>query len=544
MPALRSLLNDHDLDFLTRIAHAWRVEVSIRDHESALADLLAGMLDAHNLEGVLLRLDEIGRQAWNELQSAAGHIPWVVFTRKYGELRSMGPARREREAPDLNPASTTERLWYAGLIGRAFLKSGADTEEYAYIPDELLSSGRGEQVKGLILLRPASDQSPEKVRKAGSYLLDHLTDLLAAARMQQEVPPEIYAAWGIPRGFLSSLLRLTSLLDPTGQPDAEALRSYFEQTRSQALFTLYRLWHDAPEVNDLGMLPGLVCEGAWRNDPLAPRRLLTSILVGLEGNGWWSVSSLLAGIKDKVPDFQRPAGDYDSWFIRDSESGDYLTGFEAWERVEGALLTYLLSGPLHWFGLLNLACNPLSGEINAFQVTPAGRDMLQDQVPAIHNDETQEILVKGTSNLVIPSRCSRLLRYQVGRFCEIVSASQTDTTGRITPGSLKRAAVQGLTITHLVQLLEKERKKPLPTAFKRLAERWQTFGLEAEVTSVLVLKFSNEETCAAFLGFPSASHLVLERLNPTVVLIQKKQVGAVQKALAEMGILAQIGADV
>lgn len=544
MPALKSLLNDHDLDFLTRIAHAWRVEVSPRDHASALADLLAGMLNKSNLEGVLSRLDEPGKQAWNELQSSGGHIPWVIFIRKYGELRSIGPARREREAPDLNPVSATERLWYTGLIGRAFLKIGADTEEYAYVPDELLSSSRGGQAEVCLSLRPAVDQSPARVHKAGSYLLDHLTDLLAAARMQQEVPQEIFAAWGAPRNFLNTLFRLTSLLDPGGQPDAEALRSFFQQTRSQALFTLYRLWRDASEVNDLAMLPGLTCEGAWRNDPLAPRRMLTSILVDLEGNGWWSISSLLAGIKDKTPDFQRPAGDYDSWFIRDAQSGEYLRGFECWDQVEGALLAYLLSGPLHWFGLLNLANDPVSGEVNAFQLTPAGRDMLQDREPSINNDETTEILVKGSSSLVFPSRCSRLQRYQAGRFCELISASQTDTTGRISPASLKRAAEQGLTIAHLVQLLEKERKKPLPMAFKRLAERWQTHGLEAEVTRVLMLRFFNEETCAEFIEHPSASHLVLERLNGITVLIQQKQVGAVQKALAEMGILAQIGADV
>lgn len=544
MPVLKSLLNDHDLDFLTRIAHAWRVEVSPRDHASALTDLVVGMLNMHNLEGMLSRLDEPGRQAWNELQSSGGHIPWVIFTRKYGELRSIGPARREREAPDLNPASTTERLWYTGLIGRAFLKIGPDTEEYAYVPDELLSSNRGGQAEVCLSLRPAADQSPAKVRKAGSYLLDHLTDLLAAARMQQEVPQEIFAAWGIPRDFLNTLFRLTSLLDAGGQPDAEALRSFFQQTRSQALFTLYRLWRDASEVNDLAMLPGLTCEGAWRNDPLAPRRMLTSILVDLEGNGWWSISSLLAGIKHKTPDFQRPAGDYDSWFIRDAQSGEYLRGFECWDQVEGALLVYLLSGPLHWFGLLNLANDPVSGEVNAFQLTLAGRDMLHDREPSINNDETTEILVKGSSNLVFPSRCSRLQRYQAGRFCELISASQTDTTGRISPASLKRAAEQGLTIAHLVQLLEKERKKPLPMAFKRLAERWQTYGLEAEVSKVLLLRFFNEETCAEFMGLPSASRLVLERLNGITVLIQQKQVGAVQKALAEMGILAQIAADV
>ena len=39
----------------------------------------------------------------------------------------------------------------------------------------------------------------------------------------------------------------------------------------------------------------------------------------------------------------------------DVESGQYLSGFESWDLVEGRLLRFLIEGPLFWLGAI--ACN-------------------------------------------------------------------------------------------------------------------------------------------------------------------------------------------
>ena len=63
---------------------------------------------------------------------------------------------------------------------------------------------------------------------------------------------------------------------------------------------------------------------------------------------WVSVADFIDAVKATDPDFQRPGGDYESWYIRDAGSGAYLTGFESWDRVEGELLRALLTGPARW----------------------------------------------------------------------------------------------------------------------------------------------------------------------------------------------------
>ena len=320
------------------------------------------------------------------------------------------------------------------------------------------------------------------------------------------------------------------------------LKGFFQKSRGQSLFSLFQTWMNSPEVNDLRMLPGLAFEGSWQNDPLLPRRLLVGILAELKAGPWWSISSLISMIKDQTPDFQRPAGDYDSWFIRDRQTNTYLRGFEHWDDVEGALLYYLLTGPLHWLGVLNLAY--VDEKAISFQLTLPGNALLKGTEPTGVIKEQGEIVIKGITSLTIPCGCPRILRYQVARFCEFQSATPTESHYSLTPFSLKKAAEQGLSFHQLIQLLEKEQSKSLPPAFKKLAERWQSKGLEVEFKTATLLRFSDESTCLQVQTDPDAARFKIEVLNSKTLLIPREQVEGIRKFMAEMGILAQVDPDV
>jgi len=541
MPGIRATLANHDLDFLNRTARFWRVEVSQRDASSASDDLFIHMKDLDHLHSTLQQLSPPIQDAWQDLVSKGGKIPWAVFSRKYGEIRDLGPASREREKPDENPISVSESLWYSGLIGKAFLKVSADLVEMVYIPDELFNLiAPAKNENGMPSIRPAVNQKPRFTALAGTSLLDHLTDLLAAMRMSRRLPDGIFLAWRIPQPFLQMLLFASGLIDRDGHPLPEELKTYFRQDRAAILLKLYQIWMNAKEINELRMLPGLVCEGSWVNDPLLPRRLLVDILAGLGQRTWWSISSLTSMIKEHTPDFQRPAGDYDSWFIRQDGTENYLRGFEHWDEVDGKLLYFLLTGPLHWLGMVNLASGEAAGAFTAFQMTENSHAFMQDKTVDLPAAEPGLLEFKGSTGIVMPNGTSRELRYQVGRFCELSTVTAAESFYKLTPASLEAASAQGLQIGQLVQLLEKHSPKPLPAAVKRLAQRWQEYGLEAKFITGLLLKFTSEEACAIFTGEPRASRLVAEVLNPRTVLLHRDAGEAAQRMLAEMGILAQV----
>ena len=77
---------------------------------------------------------------------------------------------------------------------------------------------------------------------------------------------------------------------------------------------------------------------------------------------WRGLDALTAMIKREDPDFQRPEGNYTDWYLRETETGNFLTGFESWDRVDGALIRFIVTGPLYWLGAaaLGIACRRLS----------------------------------------------------------------------------------------------------------------------------------------------------------------------------------------
>ena len=160
MPTLKATLAKYDLDFLQRIARGWQIEISERDVESARKDLLAQISDPGVCRKQIERLPAPVRAAWEKLGKHGGRQNWAEFSRLNGEIRAMGPARREREEPDLHPASTSEVLWYSGLIGKAFLKGSGDPVEYAFIPDDWLGLFPPREVLPEPAVRPAVSQSP------------------------------------------------------------------------------------------------------------------------------------------------------------------------------------------------------------------------------------------------------------------------------------------------------------------------------------------------------------------------------------------------
>src|SRR5690606_27519516 len=101
---------------------------------------------------------------------------------------------------------------------------------------------------------------------------------------------------------------------------------------------------------------------------------------------WWSLTAFVADVKQHQPAFQRPSGDFDAWYLRDAQ-GAYLRGFEHWESVEGALLRYLISGPLHWLGLLELASSSADGQPLALRWSAWSQALLNQHAPALPTEQ-------------------------------------------------------------------------------------------------------------------------------------------------------------
>jgi len=565
MPDLVQSLAGEDLGHLNIIAELWGVEFSAPDTKTGLIRIKKLLLDNSLLEEILEDLPDDAQSALYDLVRRGGRMSCPLFSKRYGSVREMGVGRRDREQPYLSSnASPAEALWYRALVGRSFFDTPNGPEEFIYIPDDLLALiPHTPQEHQLPLGQPSAPRERAYPRPASDWILDDACTLLAALRTGYApeavltsfrfTDPSIVYQYSLTIEALNSMLSTAGLLDVDGNPKSEPVQVFLEAIRGEALLQLFETWKQSAEFNELHLIPGLTTEGEWTNDPEHARKMILEFLSTLPGfpvdpdvkaeRPWWSLDAFVEDIKQTIPDFQRPAGDYDSWYIRADETGEFLRGFKHWDEVDGALIRYIICGPLHWLGVLDLASPspPQAGSIptiTAFRFSQWAADILTQRVPGDFVAEDALLTARSDARLRIPMYAPRAARYQVNRFCTWEGLQEGVYNFRLTPHSLQHASQQGLRVEQLVALLRRYCESVPPSLVTAL-KRWEFQGSQVRIERDIVLRVRNpeilkvlrESRAARFLGDPLGSTAVV--VNP----------GAWEKVitiLAELGYLGEL----
>ena len=566
MPDLLITLPKHDLGHIRIVAELWGIELASNETEAAAKELRASLLDPDLLTEILEALPHDAQAALEALVAKNGRIPWSEFIRRFGDVREMGAGKRDREKPFLSPDSVAEILYYRALLERAFFNTANGAQEFAYIPDDLLklidrgehsspansvevdgeyrdsgeeialaqtaewatnledlSSIRRISVKNEPLGRPASPGEKTYPLPANDYLLDDATTLLAALRLGIKIPET-----QVPVPVIERLLKSAKIILKSG-PKPEKVKTFLEMPRSDALQMLADTWLESETFNELRQLPGLIFEGEWKNQPLVTREFLLNLLDAIPEGKWWSLPAFIRDIKARYPDFQRPAGDYDSWFIKRETDGEYLRSFAYWDQVDGALVKYFITGILFWLGQVELAAPEENAEPLAFRV-------IGEKIKV--KNEDGKLVARSNGQIAVPRYVPRAVRYQVARFCEWNDSKNDEFHYIITPSSLKKAGEQGLKVEHLLALLAKHTSGGIPPVLVKALKRWEANGTEARVQTQVVLRVSRPEVLEE-LRKSKAARFLGETLGPAAVVIKDGTQSKVLAALAELGLLAE-----
>jgi hypothetical protein len=133
MPTLLPTLLDYDPGLLAIIAHRWDVDLESLDRREAAETLAAAMLDPERAAAEWARLNDQERGALQMLLGAVDHkMTAAQFSRLFGEIRQMGPGKRDREKPHLHPVSVAETLYYRGLLAVAFDQGKTGVQPFVY----------------------------------------------------------------------------------------------------------------------------------------------------------------------------------------------------------------------------------------------------------------------------------------------------------------------------------------------------------------------------------------------------------------------------
>src|SRR3990172_1215386 len=549
MPDLYHTLLKYDIGHLRIIAGSWGLELESSDADSAAEELCASLLDPEHVRETIDILPADARAALFSLAESEGRMEWVSFARKFGEIREMGEAKRDREHPHLNLISPAENLFYRGLLAKAFFDADKGAQEFAYVPDDLCilidEEKKEETGKNTTepLGRPATPVEKAFEIPTSDRLLDDATTFLAAMRLgksSQQFEPRLHA-----------LLTTTKILKKD-IPQTEAVKSFLEASRADALKLLIDAWQSSQTFDELRLVPGIICEGEWKNQPLVTRGFLLNLINSIPQNKWWSLPAFLRAIKEKFPDFQRPAGDYDSWFIKRESDGQYLRGFAYWDQVDGALIKYFIQ-TLLWLGMVDLASPEEGKEATAFRVkskvesdaltvrlsltTSKGQKL--DLRPSTFDGK---IVISSNGKISVSRYFSPAVRYQISRFCEWGDEYADEYKYQVTAQSLIHAKEQGLKAEQLLSLLVKYTNSNVPPALVKALKRWEMHGGEARVESLLVLRVSRPEVMEE-MRKSKAGKFLGELLSPTAVVVKSGAIQKVVAGLAELGLLAEVISD-
>jgi hypothetical protein len=539
MPNLKTALKDQDNGFLQIMSEFWGLESVSENSEILLANLIKAMTHRNQFIEMIEVLPPQAKKAFESLIKNNGKIPWVEFCRRHGELREMGQAKLEREKAYRTPISTTEWLWYRGLLFKAFFDEGMGPLEFAYLPEEFLAMVTPESSHPdlEIYSKPKQFQKMKHIQLTNDQIIDHSCTLLAALRMGLKLDEN--CKFKIPVNLLAELLKTVGVLDILRQPITDQTRVFLETARNQALSQLFNSWEMSENLNELWLLPELKCEGKWKNKPLASRQTILKILKDIPPGQWWDLQAFIANIHERMPDFLRPSGDYDSWLIRNRASGEYLRGYANWEKVEGQLIRFYITNWLHWLGLIDLASEENDEQYTAFRLTGIAKYLLNHQPIRGLRDEKEKIIFGSKGNLYCPRFSPRAARYQIARFCEWGEQKEDGYFYNLSPIALKRAEAQELQVSQLVTLLKKFAKLPFPPSVLKALQRWDQYHLQANFENSLILRVT-ETTILDQLEKSRAKRFILERISPTIILIKPGGENVVQQALTDLGYLSQI----
>ena len=539
MPDLFQSLLKQDIGYLRIIAELWGLEIDTKNADAVREKLIVSLLDPNLLAELIDSLPPEADSAITALVNVGGRIPWPTFTRKFGEIREAGAGKRDRTKPHLNPTSAAEILYYRGLLARSFFDTEKGPQEFAYIPEDLLSllkqeeqeakkEEKGDDVEPLG--RPASPAEKGREILANDFILDDATTLLAALRVGK-------TDWlrSIPLGQTDARLQallVSAKLIKENRPQTEAVKSFLEASRHDALKMLQEAWLESESFNELKLMPGIICEGEWKNRPEETREFLLNLLDAIPEGKWWSLNAFIRDVKSKYADFQRPAGDYDSWFIKRAADGQYLRGFEHWDEVDGALIRFFITNILHWLGQVDLSIAEGSKEPTAFHLSSfvGGKE------------ERGKITVTSSGKISIPREAPRVVRYQISRFCEWEETKGDVYRYHVTTNSLTKAKEQGLKAEHLLSLLAKHSDAGIPPTLIKALKRWEVNGTEARVQTQVILKVSRPEILDE-MRKSKAGKFLGEVLSPTSVIVKSGAIQNVMAALTELGLLTEVLQD-
>ncbi len=546
--ALRTLYQsflDSDPSLLRVIARLWKVELQSSRKADIAAELVTALANAEAIDDSLERLSSEEREALDDLVRHAGTIPWAIFTRRWGQVRAIGPGRIEREELWRDPASAAESLSFMGWVHRAFDDHLGKPVEMAFVPEELMLYLPAPPP--LQMTAPPTAGPPPVVVPGDDTLADDLVTLWSALQRGDQTREAILAQLHPPSARRLQLLETLSLErgwvrrgeNDAIRPVAATILEWLQADPWTQWSTLAQAWITSQAYSDVTFVPTLTPDpvNQWPNEPQRTRQTFLAAVKRCDPGAWYDIGAFVQYVKETATDFLRPDGNYDAWAPREVTSADPLRGYGAWDAVEGALITDMLCGTMAWLGLVDLGQGTPEASPSAFKLTDAGAALLSGSPPPSFPPPDQ-LELNDYGEILAPAR-RRYERFQLSRIAEAIGTPGVYRF-RLSPASVNRAKQQRISPDRIVDFLKKSTgRKTLPSGMEVAIRRAYQQDDGGHLSRAWVLRVPDPQ----ILHQPNVQTLIEEQMTPTLATVpfgHEKQI--IQRLLAE-GILVDISPE-
>ncbi len=551
MRTLRQCLLDVDPILLRVIAARWSIDATGLKPRDLIAHLENAIGDPARSSPLLDQLTAPERDALRTVLAAGGTLPAPNFTQRFGVIRLFGPARLEREQPWRAPANAAEGLWYLGLVFKGFEQLPTGTMREVFIAPQELAPLLPRLKSHTPTVEPLPiAPSPDQVRTSAAALADDVCTLLShlhnqfvrtqgrstAAMLRTSLESNLRDADDARFDFMLHTADRAQLVKLAGQrlkPDARLSTEWLQAAEFDQLRRLFEAWRNDPTWSDLEHVTSLQLERAVsiRADAVATRAAILEALHAAVPQAWHTVETLVQRLKGQSPDFLRT--DFDTDYVRATEGGEYLRGFTAWERVEGALIRAVLTGPLYWLGIVNLAAGD---QTLAFSLTPRGAMLLGLEAELANHRQAQHFTVRANATLDVAA-LRRYDRFKAARIAELIAIDGDTYRYRLTPSSLARAVSQKIDAAKVIDFLSRASGQALPPSLAKAIQRWSRKGTEVKVERAVIVRVKDAAILKRLQESPKTRNISIEPLGPTAARINEKDWPKLVSILAEAGVL-------
>lgn len=353
-------------------------------------------------------------------------------------------------------------------------------------------------------------------------------------RAESKVPRLLFL-----RGLLHAL-RLVNLLS-NNELQAAIQPPLFNKDLSERTQRSFAAYRSGRFTNELSWLPGFTQARGAEALP-APqlivdaRELVLGHIETLAGDRWISFDELAWRVR---------TSDYEFLFKRTIGNGqgngtlrhslntynpqshvlgwgfpDVMAEAEGWNQVEHGFITNIVTGPLHWLGLVELgyrtgaSANPI-----AFRLTDLGRWLFEDGPRPDYQTAGGRIIVQPNYHIVALDPVSEATLATLDQFAERLSAERA-VEYRLTQQSVYHGQRRGWDADEITSFLQHQTDMPLPENIRRTLHEWQSKHERIIVhPHVNLIHASDTDDMDALLTAPAVAASRPRRLGPTVALL-------------------------